>query len=56
MSTFGAITGIVAGLALQVILYVVLGIDDENVSVIVIIILWAVFLTLAVVVVEKIRL
>jgi hypothetical protein len=43
MSTCGAITGVVAGLALQAGLYVALGIDDENVPVIVIIILWVYF-------------
>ena len=56
MSTFGAIISVIAGLFLQAALYVALGIDVENVPVLVIIILWVVFSTLAVVVVDKIGL
>lgn len=56
MSTFGAILSVVAGLILQCIVYVALGIDVENVPGIVIIILWAVFTTLVAVVLEKIGL
>ena len=56
MSTFGAIISVIAGLFLQAALYVALGIDVENVPVLVIIILWVVFSTLAAVVVDKIGL
>ena len=56
MSTFGAIISVIAGLVLQAALYVALGIDVENVPVLVIIILWVVFSTLAAVVVDKIGL
>lgn len=56
MSTFGATTSVIAGLILQAALYVALGIDVENVPVLVIIILWAVFSTIAAVVVDKIGL
>ena len=56
MSTFGAIVSVIAGLFMQAALYVALGIDVEDVPVLVIIILWAVFSTIAAVVVEKIGL
>jgi len=56
MSTFGAIISVIAGLVLQCMLYTALGIDVENVPVVVIIILWAIFSTLAGFVVEKIGL
>ena len=56
MSTFGAILSVVAGLVLQSALYVTLGIDVEDVPVLVIIILWAVFSSIAAVVVDKIGL
>lgn len=56
MSTFGAVVSVIAGLILQAALYVALGIDVENVPVLVIIILWAVFSTIAAVVVDKIGL
>lgn len=56
MSTFGAIVIVIAGLVLQVALYVALGIDVEDVPVLVIIILWAVFSAIAAVVVDKIGL
>lgn len=56
MSTFGAILSVVGGLILQSMLYVVLGIDVENVPVLVIIILWVVFLIIVAIVVEKIGL
>lgn len=56
MSTFGAIISVIAGLFLQAALYVALGIDVENVPVLVIIILWVVLSTLAAVVVDKIGL
>ncbi len=51
-STFGAIISVIAGFIMQVILYMILGIDVENVPVIVIIILWAVFTAIAAVVIE----
>ena len=53
MSTFGVIISVIAGLFLQVILYSVLGIEIDDVPVLVIIILWAVFSTLAALAVEK---
>lgn len=56
MSTFGAIISVIAGLFLQATLYVALGIEVENVPVLVIIILWVVFSTIAAVVVDKIGL
>ena len=56
MSTFGSIISVIAGLFLQAALYVALGIDVENVPVLVIIILWVIFSTLAAVVVDKIGL
>lgn len=56
MSTFGAIVSVIAGLFLQSALYVTLGIDVEDVPVLVIIILWAVFSSLAAVVIDKIGL
>ena len=56
MSTFGAIVSVIAGLVLQAALYVALGIDVEDVPVLVIIILWAVFSAIAAVVVDKIGL
>lgn len=56
MSTFGTVISVVAGLFLQAALYTMLGIDVDDVPVLVIIILWAVFSTLAALVVEKIGL
>ena len=56
MSTFGAILSVVAGLVLQASLYVVLGMDVENVPVLVIVILWVVFSALAAVVLSKLGL
>lgn len=56
MSTFGAIISVIAGLFLQAALYVALEIDVEDVPVLVIIILWAVFSTIAAIVVDKIGL
>ena len=56
MSTFGAIVCVIAGLFLQATLYVALGIDVDDVPLFVIIILWAVFSSIAAVVVEKIGL
>lgn len=56
MSNFGAIISVIAGLILQALLYVALGIDVENVPVLVIVILWIVFSAIAAVVVEKIGL
>ena len=43
MSTFGAIISVIAGLVLQAVLYTVLGIDVDDVPVLIIIILWVVF-------------
>lgn len=56
MSTFGAIVSVIAGLFLQSALYVLLGIDVDDVPVLVIIILWIVFSAMAAVVVDKIGL
>ena len=56
MSTFGAIVSVVAGLFLQSALYVMLGIDVDDVPVLVIIILWVIFSAIAAVVVDKIGL
>ena len=56
MSTFGAIISVIAGLVLQAVLYTVLGIDVDDVPVLVIIILWVVFSAIAAVVVDKIGL
>lgn len=56
MSTFGAILSVIAGLVLQAILYVALGIDVENVPVLVIVILWGVFSAIAAVVLSKLGL
>lgn len=56
MSTFGAIVSVIAGLFLQSALYVTLGIDVDDVPVLVIIILWVVFSAIAAVVVDKIGL
>ena len=53
MSTFGAVVSVIAGLVLQSALYVMLGIDVDDVPVIIILILWAVFSTIAAVVVDK---
>lgn len=54
MSTFGGIVSVIAGLVLQSVLYVTLGIDVDDVSVIIILILWAVFSTISAMVVDKI--
>lgn len=56
MSTFGVIVSVIAGLFLQSALYVTLGIDVDDVLVLVIIILWAVFSAIAAVVADKIGL
>lgn len=56
MSTFGAIISVIAGLVLQAALYTGHGIDVDNVPVLVIIILWVVFSTIAAFVVDKIGL
>lgn len=56
MSTFGAIISVIAGLVLQAALYTGLGIDVDDVPVLVIIILWIVFSVIAAVVVDKIGL
>ena len=56
MSTFGAIVSVVVGLFLQSALYVMLGINVDDVPVLIIIILWVVFSALAAVVVDKIGL
>lgn len=56
MSTFGAIISVIAGLFLQSALYVTLGIDVDDVPVLIIIILWAVFSGITAVVVDKIGL
>ena len=52
ISTIGAVISVIAGLFMQVILYMILGIDVENVPVFVIVILWAVFSAIAAVVIE----
>lgn len=54
MSAFGAVVSVIAGLVLQSALYVTLGIDVDDVPVIIILILWAVFSTIAAMVVDKI--
>lgn len=54
MSTFGEIVSVIAGLVLQSVLYVTLGIDVDDVSVIIILILWAVFSKITDMVVDKI--
>ena len=51
---FGAIVSVIAGLVLQSVLYVTLGIDVDDVPVIIILILWAVFSTITAMVVDKI--
>lgn len=56
MSTFGAIVSVVAGLVLQAVLYTGLGIDVDDVPVLVMIILWVVFSAITAVVVDKIGL
>ena len=56
MSTFGTIISVIAGLVLQAALYTGLGIDVDDVPVLVIIILWVVFSAIAAVVVDKIGL
>lgn len=53
MSTFGAIISVIAGLVGQCLLYMLLGVDVEDVPVLVIIILWAVFSAIAALLVEK---
>ena len=53
----GLLVSVIAGLVFQVVWYVALGIDIDDVPVLVIIIvLWSVFSTLAAVVVDKIGL
>lgn len=56
MSTFGAIVSVVVGLFLQSTLYVMLGINVDDVPVLIIIILWVVFSAIAAVVVDIIGL
>ena len=56
MSTFGAIVSVIVGLLLQSALYVTLGIDVDDVPVLIIIILWVVFSAIAAVVVDRIGL
>lgn len=56
MSTFGAIICVIAGLFIQSALYASLGIDVDDVPVLVIIILWFVFSSITAVLVEKIGL
>lgn len=56
MSTLGVIVSVIAGLFLQSALYVTLGIDVDDVPILVIIILWVVFSAIAAVVVDKIGL
>lgn len=56
ISTFGAILSVIAGLVLQAILYTALDIDVDHVPVIVIIVLWVLFSTLAAVVADKVGL
>lgn len=56
MSTFGAIVSVIAGLVLQAALYTGLGIDVDDVPVLVMIILWLVFSAITAVVVDKIGL
>ena len=56
MSTFGAIISVIAGLVLQAVLYTVLGIEVDDVPVLIIIILWVVFSAIAAVVVDRIGL
>lgn len=56
ISTFGAILSVIFGLVLQVLLYMVLGIDVENVPVLVLLTLWVVLLALTSVACEKIGL
>ena len=56
MSTFGAIISVIAGLVVQAVLYTVLGIDVDDVPVLIIIILWVVFSAIAAVVVDRIGL
>lgn len=56
MSTFGAIISVIAGLVLQAVVYMGLGIEVEDVPVFVIIVLWVVFSAIAAVVVDKIGL
>lgn len=56
ISNFGAIVAVIAGLFLQVVLYVALGIDVENVPVFVIVILWIIFSAIVAVVMDKIGL
>lgn len=56
MSTFGAVVSIIAGLFIQCALYVTLGIDVENVPVLVIIILWVVISVIVAVIVDIIGL
>lgn len=56
ISTFRAIVSVVAGLFLQAALYVSLGIDVEDVPVLIIIILWGVFSTIVAIIADKIGL
>jgi len=56
MSTFRAIVSVIAGLFLQSALYVMIGIDVDDVPVLIIIILWVVFSAIAAAVVDKIGL
>lgn len=56
ISTFEAIISVIAGLVLQAALYAGLGIDVDDVPVLVIIILWVVFSAITAVVADKIGL
>lgn len=56
ISTFGALVSTILGFVLQVMLYMVLGIDVANVPIIVILILWFVFFFIVACIVDKIGL
>lgn len=43
MSTFGAIVSVIGGLVAEAMVFTLFGVDVENVSVVVIVILWIVF-------------
>lgn len=56
ISTFGAIISVIAGLVGQVLLYMGLGIEVEDVPVFVMIVLWIVISTIAAVIADRIGL
>lgn len=56
ISTFGAIISVLAGLFLQAVLYNGIGVDVEDVPILVIIILWVVFSGIVAVILDKIGL